>query len=105
MEVFDHLEDEDRKDQKLSFVERSIILAAIPIIKILCWKLKRARTYGDLMKLGNLITNKLESLEKKYENEKNIHDKSEEEAEQHVKSVIDDLEEFNKELRDEKGSE
>lgn len=105
MEIFNHLEDDDYKDQKLSFIERSLILATIPIIKILCWKLKRVRTYGDLMKLGNLIKDKLESLEEKYENETDMNDVSEEEAEQQVKKIIDDLEEFNKELKDEKGSE
>ena len=64
--LFANIGDLNIKDQKLSMLEKAVILAAVPLIKIILWKLQRAKTYGDLMKLGKFIENKIDDMEDKY---------------------------------------
>lgn len=66
--LFENIEEESKKDQKLSSLEKSIILGLVLITKVILWKVKQAKTYGDLMKLGNFLENKIDSLEIKYPN-------------------------------------
>lgn len=53
--LFNDIENVEKKDQKLNFLERSIILASTGIVKIILRKFKRAKTYGDIMKLVDFI--------------------------------------------------
>ena len=68
--LFENIEDEDKKDQKFNGLEKSVIFAAKSLVKIVLWKVGKARTYGDLMKLGNFIEDKMSYLETKYPDEK-----------------------------------
>lgn len=62
---------ETNPDKKLSFVEKSIIAAASLFIKALLWKAGRAKTYGDLTKLGALIDDNVEDVMFNIENKRN----------------------------------
>ena len=92
--LFEDIELEENKDKKLSFIEKGLILTVIPIVKILLWKVKRAKTYGDLMFIGKLIESKVDKLEDKYGNDEGAIS-----TEERAKAVIIDLEEFNEELK------
>lgn len=67
--IFENVDDPDYADQKISFTEKAIIIALIPLIKLGMWKVKRAKTYGDLQKLANLFKKKAEEFEKRIEEE------------------------------------
>ena len=66
LEGIDDIENPAKADQKLNLMEKSLIYAAIPLAKILLWKLKRAKTYGDIMKLSEFIEGKLDEVDEKY---------------------------------------
>ena len=65
--IFENLENPDNKDQKLSFIEKGIILAAIGAAKVVLWKVGKAKTYGDLQKIGNFIEDKIDDLDQDQE--------------------------------------
>lgn len=67
--LFANIDDPSRKDQKLSMLEKGVVLAFIPLAKIILWKLGRAKTYGDLMILGRFIENKMGAMEDKYQDQ------------------------------------
>lgn len=84
----------ENADQQLSFQEKAIRTIVIGIAKVLIWKVKRARTYGDLYKIGKWFTNRLEGLEKKY-GEGEFADNHEEGVEVMInegQAILDDLE-------------
>lgn len=58
---------EKNAEQKLSFQEKAIRTIVIGIAKVLIWKVNRARTYGDLYKIAKWFTNRVEGIEKKWE--------------------------------------
>lgn len=64
--LFENIENDSKKDQKLNGLERSLIFGLVTIAKIILWKVRRAKTYGDIIKLGNFIEDKLDFLEEKY---------------------------------------
>lgn len=92
--IFENLEDPQCRDQKLSFLEKGFILAVIPIVKILLWKVKRAKTYGDLYKIMEFIENKGESLEEKYGSYEPI-----ENEDGFAQQIIDDVNDIHKDLK------
>lgn len=67
--LFANIDDPNRKDQKLSILEKGVILAFVPLAKIIIWKLRKAKTYGDLMILGKFIEKKMDSMEDKYQDQ------------------------------------
>lgn len=67
--MFDNLDDPAKKDQKLSLLEKGIIVAGTGLLKVIMWKLGKAKTYGDVNKLGEFIGNKIDMLEDKYSEE------------------------------------
>lgn len=64
--LFEGIDEEQNKDKKLSLIEKGIILAFIPLGMLLLRKLKRSKTYGDVMKVASFIENKLDDMEEKY---------------------------------------
>ena len=64
--VFKDIENPENKNKKISIIEKSLILTLIGIVKIILWKIKRAKTYGDLMLIGNFIENKIDTFDDKY---------------------------------------
>ena len=66
--IFENIEDKSKKDQKLSVLERTVIAGISGIAKIVLWKARRAKTYGDLQKLGKYLNTKMDFLEEKYPN-------------------------------------
>ena len=68
--IFEKLDNPEYKDQKLSIIEKGIIISLAGIAKIILWKVKRAKTYGDLWKIGKYFESKMDNIEKKYENTK-----------------------------------
>jgi hypothetical protein len=59
---FEDLSDESKESQKLSLIEKAIIAAAALLAKAIIWKLKKAKTYGDLHMLGNYLENRSDTL-------------------------------------------
>ena len=92
--IFEHLENPEHKDQKLSILERSLIIALIPLAKILIWKAKRAKTYGDLMKIANFMENRIDSLEDQYQEGLDVKDDSV------VPTIISEIEQMTKDLEE-----
>ena len=90
--LFEHIESKDYKDQKLSFLEKGLILATAGLVKIIIWKAKRAKTYGDLMKLGEYIETKIDTMEDKYGEDVNI-------DEDNATKVIEDINKSCDELK------
>ena len=64
--LFEGIDEQENKDKKLSLVEKGIILAFIPLGMLLLRKLKRSKTYGDVMKVASFIEDKLDAMEDKY---------------------------------------
>ena len=73
MQLFDEIDNPDNKDKKLTLIERAIILSLTGVGKIALWKIRRAKTYGDIMKIGDFLENRFIAISDKYE------DKSDEE--------------------------
>jgi len=92
--LFEDIENPDKKDQKLNVLERGVILAAIPLAKLIIWKLKKARTYGDLMKLGNFINKKADEIEEKYSDQEFEDEKSVKIFEEEVSSATSEIEDL-----------
>lgn len=91
--LFENIEDENKKDQKLNSLERSIIFGLVTIAKVILWKVRRAKTYGDIMRLGIFIENKIDFLENKYP-EKEI------ETEADINIALNEIDEAKKELEE-----
>lgn len=64
--LFEDIENKEKKDQKLSGIEKVIIFSIATIAKLALWRVKRAKTYGDLMKIAYFVENKIDFLENKY---------------------------------------
>ena len=60
-------EGETDPDTPISMTEKGAIMTLALFIKLLSRKARKAQTYGDLYKLTGLITKKMKSFEKKYE--------------------------------------
>jgi hypothetical protein len=58
---------EENADQELSFAEKAVMKVAAALIKMVLWKVKRARTYGDLYKIANFLKKRFEAEEKRLE--------------------------------------
>lgn len=54
--------DENNSSQKISILEKTIILAGVLFAKAVIWKVRKAKTYGDLYKLGQFIETKVEDI-------------------------------------------
>jgi hypothetical protein len=67
MSLFKKVGKKGHEDEKLTFLERSLIKASIPLFKIMLWKFKRVRTYGELDLLGKTIESNLDSWGDKYQ--------------------------------------
>lgn len=92
MQLFEKVGKKGHENEKLTFLERVLIKASIPIFKVAIWKFKRARTYGDLAILGKIIESNLDSWEDKY---------SEVETEEQVEEFKKDLERLEGEIKQE----
>ena len=90
--LFEDIEDKNKKDQKLSILEKSIILGLAAVAKIVLWKVRRAKTYGDLMKIGYFLENKMDALEEKYPDNLSLKDEA------NVNIALTEIEEAEKEL-------
>lgn len=66
--IFENIEDEQYKDQSLSFIEKSVIVALSILIKTVLWKVKKAKTYGDLVKVGKFFKINMDKMDKKFKN-------------------------------------
>lgn len=60
-------EDQNFPEQKLSFVERSLIGLGINLAKVVLWKIGKAKTYGDLYKIINFFEDQSKDIEKEFE--------------------------------------
>lgn len=83
--------------QKISILEKTIIIAVTLFSKAVLWKIRKAKTYGDLYKLAIFIENKVQdigdsvprNLDDNKPNFKNI-----------VTSSLDEVTKATKELKD-----
>lgn len=64
MNLFKGIENEENKDKKLSFVEKAVIVTLIIFAKLALRKISKAKTYGDLKTVFELIEDKFTSLDK-----------------------------------------
>lgn len=64
--IFENLNNPDNKDQKLSLAERSVIKIIKPFATLILWKLARAKTYGDLNKIGEYLSTKIDNIEERH---------------------------------------
>jgi hypothetical protein len=92
--IFNDIENPDNKDKKLTFLERMVIKAGISVAKAILWKAKRARTYGDVMKLSDLIGSKIEAMENKYGEKGPSLDTPEQ-----IKEIIKEVSEIKEEIK------
>jgi hypothetical protein len=95
--LFDKVGKENHKDEKLSFLEKTMIRAAVPLVKVILWKFKKAKTYGDIAILGKLIEKNLDDMEAKYGENGPI---SKIENENEVKEFVEDLERLENEIKE-----
>lgn len=54
--------DANNASQKLSFVEKTIITIGVLLGKAILWKVGKAKTYGDLLKLGAFVEDRLDGI-------------------------------------------
>ena len=66
---FEGFDDEENKDKKLSLIEKGIIKIMIVFFKLVLWKVGKAKTYGDLKLIGDLVNNKFEKMDQQYAND------------------------------------
>jgi hypothetical protein len=64
MKLFKGADQKENKNQKLSLLEKVVIKTMITFFKIALFKIGRAKTYGDLQNIINLIDKKFTNLEK-----------------------------------------
>ena len=57
----------ENRDQEISTAEKTIITIALGFIKLITWRVKRAKTYGDLYNIVSFFRDKYELLQQKYE--------------------------------------
>jgi len=53
--MFKNIEDKENKDKELSIKEKAVIIGAYSVGRIILRKVRKAKTYGDLIKLGSLL--------------------------------------------------
>ena len=64
--IFQNIELKENKDKKLSFIEKTVLIAGISLGRSMLTKVRKAKTYGDIMKVWNLIDLTVDKLEAKY---------------------------------------
>lgn len=56
----------DNGDQIISTTEKALITLALGFVKLIAWRVKRAKTYGDLYNIVSFFKSKADLLEEKY---------------------------------------
>lgn len=92
--LFANIDDPDSKDQKLSMLEKGVILAFIPLAKLILWKLRKAKTYGDIVKLGEFIEKKVDDMEDKYHDDEFKDEASVDVLKQEISLTTSEIEEL-----------
>ena len=91
--------DEDlmqNSEQVLSTAEKTLLILGQGIVKLITWRVKRAKTYGDLYNIITFFKRKTEAIEEKMGNlENSSTDKQVDTILEEVQNFQDDLEEDN----------
>lgn len=98
-ENFDGEEFVENKDQKISFMERALMVSFTGLIKIVLWKVGRVRTYGDLYSIAKFISIKIQGFEDKTEEMDDDLD-----PQKIVNEMVKELDEAGEELKGHMGS-
>ena len=61
--IFENFDDPNNKDKEISIAEKLIIRSLLVVMKLITYKVKKAKPYGDLQRLGELISAKMDSYE------------------------------------------
>ena len=92
---FEDIDDKDftaNADQTLSFSEKALIRAGLVFVKILTWKVKRIKTYGDIyniVKWFKINSEKLnDNMEAKFSRDES------EPTEEGINAVIEEINDF-----------
>ena len=97
----------ENADQELSFTEKALIRLGITFVKVLIWKAKRVKTYGDIYKLASWFEKKGDSFAEKWDEKAKAHEEgrsSQTEAEM-TTEFISDAEEAIDDLKNHVGYE
>lgn len=96
MQFFQEFDPEDQKapETPLSLTEKGMIMAIALLGKYFIRKGKRAKTYGDLYKILNVVEGKFKTLEDKFESIEE-EDFTEENAQDMIKGVTGIAEALN----------
>lgn len=89
----------ENKEQKISFIEKALIVSFSGLIKTVLWKVGRAKTYGDLYSIAKFIKVKVESLEGQVEEIDEVPD-----PKVVVDQIVEGVKEIEEELRGHMGS-
>ena len=97
---FEDIDDDliENRDQVISTAEKALIVLALGFVKLIAWRVKRAKTYGDLYNIISFFKDKTDALERKYEDTSDEIANSPETIIKEVTAIKDALEAENEDL-------
>lgn len=62
-EIFEDIENPDKSEQQLNFIEKTTILGIYSVGRLILRKVRKARTYGDLIKIMETVETSVDDAE------------------------------------------
>lgn len=89
---------QENSEQVISTTEKALITLALGFVKLIAWRVKRAKTYGDLYNIVRFFKAKADKLEEKYEGVDDEKANAPEIILEELTKMKDDLEEENENI-------
>ena len=62
-QIFEDIENPDRSEQQLSFIEKTTLIGIYSVGRLVLRKVRKAKTYGDLVKIMETVETAVDNAE------------------------------------------